>query len=192
MDHLGRVLLAATAANAQGRRSGSSCASFGGVQFQRALWRCAAGPGGPAPAYGPRGYGQAYGAGPSEYGAPLLPPTEVYAVLRENGFPTRGAATAGVFYSISAIDRRGDDGRLVIDARDRRIVRFVPADRFSGYGGYGDGYYGAGRRPSCGPLEPMTVLRGRASTARRARRARCPRRSRAACRSRSPRRRLLR
>ena len=127
------------------------------------------------------------GAGPSEYGAPLLPPTEVYAVLRENGFSPLGAPRLrGLFYSISAIDRRGDDGRLVIDARDGRIVRFVPADRFSGlHGGYGDGYYGAAPRPSYGPLEPMTRLRGRASTARRGRRARCPRRSRAACRSRS-------
>jgi hypothetical protein len=88
-----------------------------------------------------------------------MPPTEVYAVLRENGFSPLGAPRLrGLFYSVSAIDRRGDDGRLVIDARDGRIVRFVPADRFSGYGGYGDGYYGAAPRPSYGPLEPMTRL----------------------------------
>ena len=92
------------------------------------------------------------------YGAPLLPPTEVYAVLRENGFSPLGAPRQrGLFYSISAIDRQGDEGRLVIDARDGRIVRFVPADRLSGYGGYGDGYYRAGPRPCYGPLEPMTA-----------------------------------
>jgi hypothetical protein len=91
-----------------------------------------------------------------------MPPTEVYAVLRENGFSPLGVPRLrGLFYSVSAIDRRGDDGRLVIDARDGRIVRFVPADRFSGlggYGGYGDGYYGGAPRPSYGPLEPMTRL----------------------------------
>jgi hypothetical protein len=91
-----------------------------------------------------------------------MPPTEVYAVLRENGFSPLGAPRLrGLFYSISAIDRRGDDGRLVIDGRDGRIVRFVPADRFSGlggYGGYGDSYYGGAPRRPYGPLEPMTRL----------------------------------
>lgn len=122
------------------------------------------------PAYGPpAAYGPppAYGAGPAEYGAPLLPPTEVYAVLRENGFSPLGVPRLrGLFYSISAINRRGGDGRLVIDARDGRIVRFVPAEHFGGYGGgyggYGDGYYGGAPRPSYGygPIEPMTRLDG--------------------------------
>lgn len=120
-----------------------------------------------APTYGPRAYGPppAYGAGPAGYGpgygASLLPPTEVYAVLRDNGFSPLGAPRLrGLFYSVSAIDRRGDDGRLVIDARDGRIVRFVPAEHFGGYGGYGDGYYGGAPRPSYGygPVEPMTRL----------------------------------
>ena len=121
-----------------------------------------------APTYGPRAYGPppAYGAGPAEYGpgyaAPLLPPTEIYAVLRENGFSPLGVPRLrGLFYSISAIDRRGDDGRLVIDGRDGRIVRFVPAEHFGGYGGgYGDGSYGSAPRPSYGygPIEPMTRL----------------------------------
>lgn len=119
-----------------------------------------------APTYGPRAYGPPP-AGPADYGpaysgAPLLPPTEVYAVLRENGFSPLGVPRLrGLFYSVSAIDRRGDDGRLVIDARDGRIVRFVPAEHFGyggGYGGYGEGYYGGGPRPSYGPIEPMTRL----------------------------------
>jgi hypothetical protein len=123
-----------------------------------------------APAYGPRAYGPpaAYRSGPAEYGpapaygTPLLPPTEIYAVLRDNGFSPLGAPRLrGLFYSISAIDRRGDDGRLVIDARDGRIVRFMPAEHFGGgYGGYGEGYYGGAPRPSYGygPIEPMTRL----------------------------------
>src|SRR5262249_21771209 len=39
------------------------------------------------------------------------------------------------------IDPRGDDGRLVIDARNGRIVRFTPAYHFGegGQEGYGDG-----------------------------------------------------
>jgi hypothetical protein len=170
------LLLAATAANAQGAAPQDStkprylaASDFSGPY--------ADGPTGPAvpapvygrPIYGPQGYGaRGYGAqvgpGPSEYGAPLMPPTEVYAVLRDNGFSPLGAPRLrGLFYSVSAINRRGDDGRLVIDARDGRIVRFVPADRFGGLGGYGgtgDGYYGNAPRPSYGPLEPMTRLEG--------------------------------
>jgi hypothetical protein len=67
----------------------------------------------PAPGYRPR----------------LLPAPEVYTVVRENGFspleapPLRGIAVLG---------RGGDDGRLVIDARDGRVVRFVPAWRTGG------------------------------------------------------------
>ena len=58
----------------------------------------------------------------------LLPSTEVYAVLRENGFSPLGIPRLrGTVYTIAVIDRRGDDGRLVIDARDGRIIRFMPA-----------------------------------------------------------------
>ncbi|MBR0786977.1 hypothetical protein [Bradyrhizobium iriomotense] len=77
----------------------------------------------PPPRYG-------YGYGYEERGpAPaLLPPTEVYAVLRDNGFSPLGIPRLrGSVYTISVIDRRGDDGRLVIDARDGRIIRFMPA-----------------------------------------------------------------
>jgi hypothetical protein len=168
------LLLAATAANAQGAAPQDSsqprslaASDFSGP-YADAPPRMAV----PAPAYGrqvygPQGYGPQGGPGPSEYGAPLMPPTEVYGVLRENGFSPLGAPRLrGLFYSISAINRRGDDGRLVIDARDGRIVRFVPADRFGGLGGYGgyggtsESYYGAAPRPSYGPLEPMTRLEG--------------------------------
>ena len=64
------------------------------------------------------------------YGPTLLPPREVYTVVRENGFSPLGAPQQrGLFYVISVIDRGGDDGRLVIDARNGRIVRFTPAYR---------------------------------------------------------------
>src|SRR3954454_14271820 len=41
----------------------------------------------------------------------LLPPTEVYAVLRENGFSPLGVPRLrGSVYTSAAIDRRGEDG----------------------------------------------------------------------------------
>ena len=160
------LLLATTAANAQGAapQASSQPRYLAASDFSGPYADVPPGPAVPAPVYGrpvygPQGYGAQVGPGPSEYGPPLMPPTEVYAVLRENGFSPLGVPRLrGLFYSVSAIDRRGDDGRLVIDARDGRIVRFVPADRFGGLGGYGDGYYGSAPRPSYGPLEPMTRL----------------------------------
>ncbi|TPQ37562.1 hypothetical protein C2U70_10815 [Bradyrhizobium guangdongense] len=121
-------------------------------------------PGAPPPP--PRqGYGYGYG---SPYGyeqAPgLLPATEVYAVLRENGFSPLGIPRLrGTVYTIAVIDRRGDDGRLVIDARDGRILRFVPAyGAGPAYGGpaYEEGAlapYGAQ-----GSLPPPTTVRSAA------------------------------
>jgi len=70
------------------------------------------------------------------YGPSLLPSTEVYAVLRDNGFSPLGIPRLrGFVYTIAVIDRGGEDGRLVIDARNGRIIRFMPAYRA------GDGYY---------------------------------------------------
>ncbi len=64
------------------------------------------------------------------YGPRLLPPHEVYTVLRESGFSPLGIPLQrGFVYTISVIDRGGDDGRLVIDARTGRILRFLPANR---------------------------------------------------------------
>jgi hypothetical protein len=61
---------------------------------------------------------------------PLLPPQEVYAIVRENGFSPLGVAQQhGLVYTVAVIDRDGEDGRLVIDARNGRIVRFLPAFR---------------------------------------------------------------
>src|SRR5215212_3850977 len=67
---------------------------------------------------------------PGRYGPSLLPPQEVYTVLRESGFSPLGTPQRrGLVYTIAVIDRGGEDGRLVIDARTGRIMRFLPAYR---------------------------------------------------------------
>src|SRR6185437_5830729 len=67
------------------------------------------------------------------YGPMLLPAPEVYTVVRENGFSPLGMPRQrGFFYTISVISREGEDGQLVIDARNGRIIRFVPAYRLGG------------------------------------------------------------
>ncbi|WOH49924.1 hypothetical protein [Bradyrhizobium sp. sBnM-33] len=88
----------------------------------------------PGPYYEP---GPRYGAAPQyEYGPGLLPSTEVYSVLRDNGFLPLGIPRLrGFVYTIAALERGGEDGRLVIDARNGRIIRFVPSHRM------GDNFY---------------------------------------------------
>ncbi len=88
----------------------------------------------PAPAYGaapppPYGAPPAY-APPGAYGyePALMPPQEVYAVLRENGFLPLGIPhRQGYAYEIAAMDPDGEDGHLLIDGRNGRIMRFMPA-----------------------------------------------------------------
>jgi hypothetical protein len=105
--------------------------------------------------------GGPYAAMPEEmpapgYERPLLPPNEVYTVLRENGFSPLGAPQLrGLFYAIAVIDRYGEDGRLVIDARNGRIVRYVPA--YAARGFYDRFAYGP--QGPAGPLPPMASLR---------------------------------
>jgi hypothetical protein len=110
----------------------------------------------PAPVYG-YGGGYDYGGG---YGPPLMPPQEVYAVLRDNGFSPLGAPhLRGFTYAIAAMDRRGENGRLVIDARNGRILRFMPG---YGYGPYGENF-GPERMSYPGPdaaLSPPRVIYG--------------------------------
>ncbi len=83
---------------------------------------------------GPRyGYGQRYDQGFSYEPAGLLPPHEVYAIIREAGFSPLGAPQQrGLVYTMAAIDRGGEDGRMVIDARTGRILRFMPAYQMGG------------------------------------------------------------
>jgi hypothetical protein len=88
---------------------------------------------------------------PQRYAAPVLPPQEVYAVVRENGYAPLGAPQQrGLVYTIAVIDPDGDDGRLVIDARDGRIIRFMPAFRMGDEGALSYGSPG---------LPPVTVFR---------------------------------
>ena len=55
---------------------------------------------------------------------------EVYAGARERVFAARQRRGSAAFYTmIAVIDRAASDGRLVIDARNGRIVRFMPAYR---------------------------------------------------------------
>lgn len=85
--------------------------------------------------YRPGPYGQGpYAAIPPSYGRPapdarpMLPPSQVVAVLRSSGYSPLGRITQrGWIYTVAALDPNGDDGRLIIDARTGRIMRFVPA-----------------------------------------------------------------
>ena len=150
------LVVAATAANAQGRRAGAyqATSDFDGPYV-----------GGPPPAPGYYGAPPAYGPPPAAYAPPpgygpsLLPVQEVYAVLRDNGFSPLGAPyQRGLIYVIAVIDRGGEDGRLVIDARNGRIIRFMPASRWSsGYYGERSGYYGDRYAPPP-PYGPPGVL----------------------------------
>ena len=91
------------------------------------------------------------------YGPTLLPAPEVYTVLRENGFSPLGAPQLrGVVYTIAVIDRRGDDGRLVINARNGRIIRFMPGYR---RGGNPNDDLSMTDGP-VGPLPPISQVRG--------------------------------
>jgi hypothetical protein len=147
----GLVLTATAAANAQG------LAPYGSGGSRYAPVSDTEGPG-PYAAMPPEAPGPRYGGPMPRYGGPmLLPSEEVYAVLRESGFSPLGAPRQrGFVYVISVINRGGDDGRLVIDARSGRIIRFIPAYRM------GDNFnedltatYGP-----VGPLPPVSSMRG--------------------------------
>ena len=58
----------------------------------------------------------------------VLSPDEVTRAARAEGFSPLGyPRQRGVVYTMAAINPDGDDGRLVIDARTGRMVRFMPA-----------------------------------------------------------------
>jgi hypothetical protein len=112
--------------------------------------------------YGPeRGYAPDYSYAPA-----LLPTHEVYAILRENGFSPLGIPRQrGYTYVIAVLDRGGEDGRLIIDGRNGRIIRFVPASQWGqAYDRmrYEPGPAGPGPAPSrnpAGALPPPTVIK---------------------------------
>ena len=140
------LVLGAAAANAQG------LAPYGTDRSPYAAVSDFAGPYG---SYAPRP--EATEAPRYGYGPSLLPPQEVYTVLRENGFSPLGIPQLrGLVYTIAVIDRGGNDGRLVIDARTGRIIRFMPAGRM------GDNFNGdvRGAYGSAEPLAPISRVRG--------------------------------
>ncbi|MEH2491046.1 hypothetical protein [Bradyrhizobium sp. AZCC 2230] len=141
------LALAATAAQAQVPASGMS----GGAMIAVSDFDGPYGPPDAAPPPPPR-YGYGYGYEERGPALALLPATEVYAVLRENGFSPLGIPRLrGAVYTIAVIDRRGDDGRLVIDARNGRIIRFMPAaDAY--------GMAPAYEEPSVAPYRPQSAL----------------------------------
>lgn len=108
----------------------------------------------PPPRYG---YGPGYGGyGPGYAPAALVPPHEVYNIIREAGFSPLGIPRQrGFIYTIAVIDRGGEDGRLVIDARSGRILRFVPAWQ---HGAPYDGAWNSSYGPP-GPLPPNVSVR---------------------------------
>lgn len=59
---------------------------------------------------------------------PVLPPMQVVTLLRSTGYSPLGQVTQrGWIYTVAAVDPNGEDGRLIIDARTGRIMRFIPA-----------------------------------------------------------------
>src|SRR5580692_687920 len=108
-------------------------------------------------------FGGPYAEMPQEVPAPregpsLLPAREVYTVVRESGFSPLGIPQQhGLFYTIAVINRSGDDGRLVIDARTGQVVRFVRADRIGdNFNDEATGRYG----PPEEPMPPVSNVRG--------------------------------
>jgi hypothetical protein len=97
------------------------------------------------------------------YGPTLLPPQEVYTVLRDGGFSPLGAPRlSGFVYSIAVVDRRGNGGRLAIDARNGQIIRFMPAYGMGGNFGAGRMTYDPSDPPSAsevrgGPRPPASI-----------------------------------
>jgi hypothetical protein len=88
--------------------------------------------GGPYAAMPPAEYAEPrpYGVLRRGYDLAVLPLREVYSILREAGFSALGMPQQrGLIYTVAAIDLDGEDGRLVIDARSGRILRFIPAYR---------------------------------------------------------------
>src|ERR1700687_882584 len=110
------LVLTAAAANAQ---------ALPPYEIGRSPYTGASDGGGPHAGMPPEAPAPRYGYGPT-----LLPAPEVYTIVRESGFSPLGIPQLrGLVYTISVIDRGGDDGRLVIDARTGRIIRFMPAYR---------------------------------------------------------------
>lgn len=157
---LAGLVLAGTTAQAQVQSPYSRVSDFTGPYSEAPNYREEGYRGGPyyapppaVPAPPPRyGYNDGYAPG----GPMLLPAHEVYNIIREAGFSPLGIPRQrGYVYTIAVIDRGGEDGRLVIDARNGQIIRFTPAWRMSQFGGAYNAVHGR-----FGPMPPeVTELR---------------------------------
>ncbi|HEY0218407.1 MAG TPA: hypothetical protein VGC26_01370 [Afipia sp.] len=68
-----------------------------------------------------------------EIDRPLVAPDQVAAMLRSTGFSLLGPINRrGWVYTVAVLDPRGDDGRVIIDARTGAIIRFLPAFAING------------------------------------------------------------
>lgn len=104
------------------------------------------------------------------YGPPprLLPPYQITAVVRSSGYMPLGPVTRrGWVYTMAAAGPRGIEGRLVIDARTGRVVRFVPilADGDMAYGPPGPPLYQQDFRRAPRPPAPVPRVAKGNSTA---------------------------
>lgn len=72
--------------------------------------------------------GGAYASAVSDIDEATVPPREAIRMLRSTGYTvlSRPRPAGLVLYSIAVITPRGDDGRIYMDIRDGRLVRFVP------------------------------------------------------------------
>lgn len=80
------------------------------------------------PAPGADRNGGAYASTVSDIDDAAVPPREAIRMLRSTGYTvlSRPRPAGAVLYSIAVITPRGDDGRIYMDIRDGRLVRFVP------------------------------------------------------------------
>jgi hypothetical protein len=93
---------------------------------------------------------------PPRYARALLPPQEVYAVLRERGFAPLGAPRLrGNIWTIAAISGDGEDGRLFIDATNGRILSFMPVNFDDDEPTVTYGPQAGPPRPAMPPMRPL-------------------------------------
>jgi hypothetical protein len=94
------------------------------------------GPHRPPRIYDPRGLYAAIPPGghyERETDGPLVAPDQIAAMLRSTGFSLLGPIyPRGWVYTVAVLNPRGDDGRVIIDARTGAIIRFIPAFAING------------------------------------------------------------
>ena len=60
----------------------------------------------------------------------MLAPDEIPSILRQQGFSQLGPIfRRGWVYTVAVLNQDGDDGRLIVDARNGEPIRFIPAMR---------------------------------------------------------------